>query len=106
LCLFLSNHNANSGTGILQGNDNFRPYTYPSQNFHADEQNLSLGHDIVHSCQLKVSLAVETAAIQPKPACAGYKIFYLWLVRAGGLPFGNADANVFIAANSIRLGLS
>ncbi len=52
MCLFLSNHNANSGTGILQENDNFSPYIYPSQNFHADEQNLSLGHDIVVPLQL------------------------------------------------------
>ena len=44
-----------------------------------------------HWCQFKVSLAVETAAIQTKPAYAGFKILDFPLVRAGGLPFGNAS---------------
>jgi hypothetical protein len=36
---------------------------------------------------LRASLAVETAAIQPKPACAGYKAPDFTLVRVGGLRF-------------------
>ena len=40
-----------------------------------------------HWCQLYVSLAVETAATQTKPAKAGYKNLNLSLVRAGGLGF-------------------
>ncbi len=39
----------------------------------------------MHWCQLKVSLAVETAAIQTKPAYAGYRNLDLSLVRDGGL---------------------
>jgi hypothetical protein len=34
---------------------------------------------------LTIEKAVETAAIQPKPACAGFKALDFWLVRVGGL---------------------
>ena len=44
-----------------------------------------------HRCQLKVSLAVETAAIQTKPAQAGYQIFDFSLVRVGGLRFSSRE---------------
>ncbi len=40
---------------------------------------------------LMVSLAVKTAAIQTKPACAGSKTFDFPLVRAGGLSFCSRD---------------
>ena len=40
-----------------------------------------------HWCQLNVSWAVETAAIQTKPAYAGFKTLVFPLVRAGGLRF-------------------
>jgi hypothetical protein len=43
------------------------------------------GH--VHWCQLNVSWAVKTAAIQTKPAYASYQILDFSLVRAGGLSF-------------------
>ncbi len=35
--------------------------------------------------------AVETAAIQTKPACAGFKILVLLLVREGGLRLYSRD---------------
>jgi hypothetical protein len=41
--------------------------------------------------QLDVSLAVKTAAIQTKPACAGSKFLDILLVRAGGLSFCSRD---------------
>ncbi len=44
-----------------------------------------------HRCQLKLSWAVKTAAIQTKPACAGSKTFDFPLVRAGGLGFCSRD---------------
>jgi len=34
---------------------------------------------------LTIEKAVETAAIQPKPACAGFKALDFWLVRLRGL---------------------
>jgi hypothetical protein len=40
---------------------------------------------LYHRCQLKVSLAVETAATQTKPACAGYQTLDFPSVRVGGL---------------------
>ncbi len=39
------------------------------------------------TAHLNVSLAVETAAIQTKPACAGYENLDFPLVRVGGLCF-------------------
>ena len=44
-----------------------------------------------HQRQLKVSLAVETAAIQTKPACAGYQILDFSLVRLCGLRFSSRE---------------
>src|SRR4028118_34116 len=44
-----------------------------------------------HWCQLNVSLAVKTAATQPKPAYAGLRNFDFPLVRAGGLGFYSRD---------------
>jgi hypothetical protein len=40
---------------------------------------------------LTVSLAVETAAIQTKPACAGFKTVDFSLVRVGGLGFYSSE---------------
>jgi hypothetical protein len=45
----------------------------------------------LHWCQLNVSWAVETAATQTKPACAGFKTLEFPLVRAGGLGFYRRD---------------
>jgi len=54
-----------------------------------------------HWCQFKVGWAVKTAAIQTKPACAGFKILNISLVRAGGLGFYSR-----VSVHFIRLGLS
>ena len=48
---------------------------------------LRRGTYISHWCQLNVSLAVKTAATQPKPAYAGLRNLDFPLVRAGGLGF-------------------
>ncbi|AFZ19163.1 hypothetical protein [Allocoleopsis franciscana] len=47
----------------------------------------SVGARHIHWCQLNVSWAVETAAIQTKPAYAGFKTLVFPLVHAGGLRF-------------------
>jgi hypothetical protein len=49
------------------------------------------GHDNIHRCQLNVSWAVKTAAIQTKPACAGFKTVDFSLVRVGGLGFYSSE---------------
>jgi hypothetical protein len=50
-----------------------------------------VGTNSHHWCQLNVSWAVETAATQTKPACAGFKTLEFLLVRAGGLGFYRRD---------------
>jgi hypothetical protein len=53
--------------------------------------SLKKGSDCRHRCQLNVSLAVLTAAIQTKPAYAGYQTLDSPLVRAGGLGFYSSE---------------
>ena len=66
--------------------------------FQLDEVQNVVGAQSLHWCQLNVSLAVETAATQTKPAYAGSKLL---IFRQSA----QADF-VFVAATSSRQGLS